>query len=301
MGELHHEPFQFEFNGFLKVAFQGSRITSDAGLLLVRELDERLGLATLISEHLSDSRQGLNTQFSLADLLRQSVYSRLAGYEDLNCLNLAWWLSLDTAVKTASLTCASRTRASSSANSFSRAARAFSLEVLAEEAKAAGVPIATQSLIRHKEGFGVPVPELPFEGKNAGKRIGALKDQHQLIAKLHKDHDEEEHRRQTIDAYFHLRMAWERAVEEVLLRKVVLRFRKGVETQRLAQVVVDDDDYARVEAGMTKCSNYAHDNAAIAGIAVPDPDELLADIRSLDNWRSSVETRATAIGKKRKG
>ena len=84
MGELQHEAFQFRFNGFLKVAFQGSRITSDAGLILVRELDERLGLATLIAEHLSDSRKGLNTQFSLADLLRQSVYSRLAGYEDLN-------------------------------------------------------------------------------------------------------------------------------------------------------------------------------------------------------------------------
>ena len=43
MGELQTEPFQFTFNGFLKVAFQGSRITSDAGLILVRELDERLG------------------------------------------------------------------------------------------------------------------------------------------------------------------------------------------------------------------------------------------------------------------
>ena len=84
VGELQTEPFQFAFNGFLKVAFQGSRITSDAGLILIRELDERLGLATLISEHLSDSRQGLNTQFGLVDLLRQSVYSRLAGYEDLN-------------------------------------------------------------------------------------------------------------------------------------------------------------------------------------------------------------------------
>ena len=50
----------------------------------MRELDERLGLETLIAEHLSDCRQGLNRQFSLADLLRQSVYSRLAGYEDLN-------------------------------------------------------------------------------------------------------------------------------------------------------------------------------------------------------------------------
>jgi Transposase DDE domain group 1 len=84
MGELPREAFQLAFNGFLKVAFQGSRVTPDAGLVLVRELDERLGLETLISEHLKDSRQGLNTQFSLPDLLRQSVYSRLAGYEDLN-------------------------------------------------------------------------------------------------------------------------------------------------------------------------------------------------------------------------
>lgn len=84
MGELPHELFQLTFNGFLKVAFQGSRVTSDAGLILVRELDERLGLEGLIGEHLTDSRQGLNRQFSLADLFRQSVYSRLAGYEDLN-------------------------------------------------------------------------------------------------------------------------------------------------------------------------------------------------------------------------
>ena len=84
MGELQTEPFQFVFNGFLKVAFQGSRITSDAGLILVRELDERLGLEALMAVHLSDPRQGLNTQFSLADLLRQSVYSRLTGFVKLS-------------------------------------------------------------------------------------------------------------------------------------------------------------------------------------------------------------------------
>ena len=68
----------------MKVDFQGSHVTSDGGLILVRELDERLGLGELIDEHLSDSRQGTNKQFTFADLLRQSVYSRLAGYEDLN-------------------------------------------------------------------------------------------------------------------------------------------------------------------------------------------------------------------------
>jgi len=84
VGESQNQPFQLSFNRFLRVAFQGSRVTSDGGLILVRELDERLGLSGLIGEHLVDSRTGRNTQFPLADLLRQSVYSRLAGYEDLN-------------------------------------------------------------------------------------------------------------------------------------------------------------------------------------------------------------------------
>jgi hypothetical protein len=84
MGDKQNQPFQLSFNASLKVDFQGSRVTSNGGLILIRELDERLGLEKLISEQLSDSRQGLNKQFTLSDLLRQSVYSRLAGYEDLN-------------------------------------------------------------------------------------------------------------------------------------------------------------------------------------------------------------------------
>ena len=84
MGEKENKPFQLSFNGLLKVDFQGSRVTSDGGLILVRELDERLGLGQLIDEHLTDSRQGSNKKFPLADLRRQSVYSRLAGYEDVN-------------------------------------------------------------------------------------------------------------------------------------------------------------------------------------------------------------------------
>ena len=83
MGESQNQPFQLSFNSSLKVDFQGSRVTSDGGLILVRELDERLGFSELIEQHLTDSR-GKNTQLPLADLLRQSVYSRLAGYEDMN-------------------------------------------------------------------------------------------------------------------------------------------------------------------------------------------------------------------------
>jgi hypothetical protein len=68
----------------LKVDFQGSRVSSEGGLILVRELDERLGFGDLIAQHRTDSRRGKNTQLPLTDLLRQSVYSRIAGYEDVN-------------------------------------------------------------------------------------------------------------------------------------------------------------------------------------------------------------------------
>jgi Transposase DDE domain group 1 len=84
VGETQNRPFQLSFNSSLKVDFQGSRVTSDGGLILVRELDERLGLSALMERHLSDSRRGKNIQLPLADLLRQSIYSRLAGYEDVN-------------------------------------------------------------------------------------------------------------------------------------------------------------------------------------------------------------------------
>jgi hypothetical protein len=83
VGERQEQLFQLSFNGRLRVNFQGSRVTSDGGLLLVRELDERLGFGELIERHLTDGR-GKNTQLPLTDLVRQSVYSRLAGYEDVN-------------------------------------------------------------------------------------------------------------------------------------------------------------------------------------------------------------------------
>jgi len=103
----------------------------------------------------------------------------------------------------------------------------------------------------------------------------------------------------TQNAYRQLRDTWARAVEEVLFRQVVLRFRKGVETQRLREVVVEDVDYTLIDNGMTKCSNYSHDRASVAGVAVPDPAELLEDINTLDDWRKAIEQRSQEVRKKR--
>jgi hypothetical protein len=83
MGESEKRAIQPTFDRFLRVAFYGSRVTSNCGLILVGELDERLDFGKRIDQYLTDAR-AKNARFSFADLLRQSVYSRLDGYEGVN-------------------------------------------------------------------------------------------------------------------------------------------------------------------------------------------------------------------------
>jgi hypothetical protein len=84
MGDAKKDDLRVGFDSRLKLKFCGSQVTSDAGLLAYRELDEVLGLTEMGADLLTDSRLGTNKQHLLVPLLRQSVYSRLAGYEDVN-------------------------------------------------------------------------------------------------------------------------------------------------------------------------------------------------------------------------
>src|SRR3989337_3721494 len=84
MGEGENTPFRLQFNPKVRLEFHGSTITSDAGLLPIRELDEALGLTSSADASLQESRTGRNIRHHLVPLLRQSIYSRLAGYDDTN-------------------------------------------------------------------------------------------------------------------------------------------------------------------------------------------------------------------------
>ncbi len=84
MGDDEKAPLRLQFNPKIRLEFRGATITSDAGLLAFRELDGALALTPIASGYLQESRTGRNIRHHLVPLLRQSIYSRLAGYDDTN-------------------------------------------------------------------------------------------------------------------------------------------------------------------------------------------------------------------------
>src|SRR5215813_1645308 len=142
MGDATSGPIRLSFNPQLRVEFRGATVTSDAGLLLPRELDERLSLNTLIERHLTDPRTGHNRQFPVPDLFRQSIYSRLAGYEDTND---AERLAEDPAFRML----ASRNRRETSV-ALTSTLHWFETEVLAEERNYLGLSRLNTDLVQHQ-------------------------------------------------------------------------------------------------------------------------------------------------------
>src|SRR5437899_12306996 len=141
MGDATSDPIQLSFNSQLRVEFRGATVTSDAGLLLPRALDEQLGLGALIERHLTDPRSGRNRQFPLVDLFRQSIYSRLACYEDTND---AERLAVDPTFRML----ASRERRETTV-ALTSTLHWFETDVLTEERNCQGLARLNRALIQH--------------------------------------------------------------------------------------------------------------------------------------------------------
>ena len=84
MGAGSEDDLRLDFDPRVRLEFHGSKLSSDGGLLLYRELDEALGLFDKTVRFVRDTRKGKNGVHTLMGLLRQSVFGRLAGYEDVN-------------------------------------------------------------------------------------------------------------------------------------------------------------------------------------------------------------------------
>ena len=84
MGDGENASLRLQFDPKVRLEFHGSNIISDAGLLAFREFDDALGLTDIAEDYLQESRTGRNIRHHLVPLLRQSIFSRLAGYDDIN-------------------------------------------------------------------------------------------------------------------------------------------------------------------------------------------------------------------------
>jgi hypothetical protein len=84
MGESEDGVLRLDFDRRLKLEFHGSKVTSDAGLLPYRELDDAVGLTEIAEDVLTDTRRGKNGRHGLVGQFRQSVFGRLGGYDDVN-------------------------------------------------------------------------------------------------------------------------------------------------------------------------------------------------------------------------
>jgi hypothetical protein len=74
----------FGFQRKLVVDFTGGELTSDAGLILLREVDDRLGLTADVAARITDGRDGRYVTHGIVELVRQRVYQIAAGYPDAN-------------------------------------------------------------------------------------------------------------------------------------------------------------------------------------------------------------------------
>ena len=174
----------------------------------------------------------------------------------------------------------------------------YFLLILEQKAKDVRSTLTKNYIRRTADGCGVHSEDLPFDVLGTKDRLRRLWQMLVDVRKVAKEGDEDRQRHLTAKCYGQLRLAWERCIEEVLLNGAVQRFSEGVSTQCLKGVTVTDDDYRKIDAGMSKSSKFEHDAAAAVGrLPIPDPDELSDDIERLANWRETLNERVKGIAK----
>lgn len=172
----------------------------------------------------------------------------------------------------------------------------FFNEVVSEAARAGDAAPLVKSVVAktQSEGFGVIRENREPWVADLNARIDTLRTRAKEL-KAVTDFDTDEYRRQAKDFYSDLRESWERAVEEVVFAKTVVRFVPDVMTGRLKEVTVTDDDYRTIFFAMKRTSERSgHDMSAGRDIPQPSPDEMEADLKVLDDFRIELGKRRKA-------
>ncbi|MCG6113356.1 MAG: AAA family ATPase [Paracoccus sp.] len=172
----------------------------------------------------------------------------------------------------------------------------FFNEVSSEAARAGDAAPLVKSVVAktQSEGFGVIRENSEPWVADLNARIETLRRRAKELTVV-TDFDTDEYRRQVKDFYSDLRESWERAVEEVVLAKTVVRFVPDVMTGRLKEVTVTDEDYRTIFFAMKRASERSgHDMSVGRDIPLPSPNEMEADLKVLDDFKIELTQRKKA-------
>ena len=162
---------------------------------------------------------------------------------------------------------------------------------LVEKAEQLHVDLKHQYVRRNPTGAGLSSQRLPWVAMKVKSRIGYLKDLWQAANKVYRYGNQDQYEQDASYIYGLLREAWERGFEEVLLGGTVERYRNSIQTQHaglLSDICRTDCD--ALDAGMTKCSKWlpGHDQSAADNALFPEPNELLEDVKALEDWVKTI-------------
>lgn len=172
----------------------------------------------------------------------------------------------------------------------------FFNEVVSEAARAGDAAPLIKTVVAktQSEGFGVIRENSEPWVADLNARIETLRNRAKELKSV-TDFDTDQYRRQTKDFYSDLRESWERAVEEVVLAKTVVRFVPDVMTGRLKEVTVTDEDYRTIFFAMKRASERSgHDMSAGRDIPQPSPDDMETDLKVLDDFKIELGKRRKA-------
>lgn len=142
----------------------------------------------------------------------------------------------------------------------------------------------------------------PRQMKNVSERLIEIDGDNRSLNESGYDHADEKFRTPIVGLYTQMRDTWERIVEEILLNRVVQRFRPEIMTQRLEEACIDPGkDYPLIFEGMKRCSHYSgHDTAEDLPTELPKADEIVQDIEALKEFAKIATDRRSKLRKGRK-
>ena len=171
---------------------------------------------------------------------------------------------------------------------------------LCDFAKELSVPTHLQNIRKEGARPGFIDNSNPWHAQGVKSRLKTLKEEVGQLKKLNLE--KEEYNKKSGAIYGRLRETWERAVEEVLFNRVVTRFGQEIQTQRLNEVYISDEDYHSISSGMSQCSKHmiGHDKSLSLSVDRPSLSSIIEDIEKVHSFVNKINTRKDKLAKDRK-